>query len=311
MGRSVDRGCDAQASRTRESDSRLGARCGKEGLDGGIQPARAGVLDLRFLPMGRMPMATKLDDLLPAIIKTGNAGLKKGEIDKKFVGKSKERAAELRDRLTTLVRDGEVRGPFKSGRSLYYFGSGYGPSVETASQAIAKLIASSGVKLISKPSLEKKVTGMNKKFFADGLKLATSSRAIVELTCGKSKYFLHRDVAADYLGFDDSASELQRTPRPADGVPVSALTLDDVLPAYRRLKAEQGGFSAVKIYDLMKTVDGSKEELHRLLIEETKSGRVTIHPTTTADLPREEMEAGIRLAGFPEPFVTVVVKNES
>ncbi|MGJ5046900.1 hypothetical protein ACQR09_07515 [Bradyrhizobium oligotrophicum] len=253
-------------------------------------------------------MPAKLDDLLPAITKAGSAGLKKGDIDKKFGGKAKERAAELRDKLSALVRGGAIRGPFKSGRSVYYFGPGHGPSIETASNAIVTLIASSGVKLLSKPGLEKKVTGMNKKFFPDGLKHAVASQAIVELTCGSSKYFLHRDVAADYFGFEATSQE----PRPRDGTPATAatLTLEDLLPAYRRLRAEQGGFSAVKIFDLMKASGQTRENLHRLLIDETRAGRVTIHPTTTVDLPREEIDAGIRLAGFPEPFVTVVVKNE-
>jgi hypothetical protein len=31
---------------------------------------------------------------------------------------------------------------------------------------------------------------------------------------------------------------------------VPALRFEDLLPIYRRLKAEQGGFSAVKIFDL-------------------------------------------------------------
>ena len=92
--------------------------------------------------------------------------------------------------------------------------------------------------------------------------------------------------------------------------PEPRLTLENLLPAYRRLKAGQGGFSAVKIFDLMKALDGSKEDLHRLLVEEAKAGRVTIHPTTSVELPAEVIDAGIRLPGFSEPFVTVVVKNE-
>jgi hypothetical protein len=86
--------------------------------------------------------------------------------------------------------------------------------------------------------------------------------------------------------------------------------LETLLPAYRRLKAEQGGFSAVKIFDLMQVLDGSKEDLHRLLIDEAKAGRVSIHPTTSVELPAELVDAGIRLPGYPEPFVTVIVKNE-
>ncbi|GLH80279.1 hypothetical protein SSBR45G_51880 [Bradyrhizobium sp. SSBR45G] len=258
-------------------------------------------------------MAVTFDDLLPAIVKAGDAGLSLAKIRTTFGGKAaaKKVTPELREKLATLAHEGAIWGPLKQGVAQLYFARGRGPSIETASRAIVTLVASSGVKLISKPGLGKKVTGMNKKFFPDGLKHAVSSQAIVELTCGSSKYYLHRDVAAEYFGFEPAE---QGRIAPASGgrdvTAAASLTLDDVLPAYRRLKAEQGGFSAVKIYDLMKALNGSKEELHRLLIDETKAGRVTIHPTTTVDLPKEEMEAGIRLAGFPEPFVTVVVKND-
>lgn len=260
-------------------------------------------------------MAAKLDDLLPAIIKAGDAGLSKSEINKKFVGtsKDKERATDLREKLAALAGEGAIWGPLKFRTSQLYFAIGRGPSVETASTAIVGLVEKAGIKLLSQAKLKERVAGMNKKFFPDGLKHAKSSQAIVELTCGSSKYYLHRDVAADYFGFETTSQDLQATPpQSRDGEPgaVSVLTLDDLLPAYRRLKAEQGGFSAVKIFDLMKASGETKEDLHRLLIDETKAGRVTIHPTTTVDLPAEEMDAGIRLAGFPEPFVTVVVKNE-
>jgi hypothetical protein len=60
----------------------------------------------------------------------------------------------------------------------------------------------------------------------------------------------------------------------------------------------------------MKALKRPKEDLHRLLVEEAKAGRLTIHHTTSVDLPPEVIDAGIRLPGFAEPFVTVVVKSE-
>ena len=255
-------------------------------------------------------MVSKLDDLLPTIIDAGDKGLSFGKITESFAGKSKpkQRMAELQEKLSVLARDGAIRAPLKHGATLYYFAAGRGPSVETASEAIVGLVSKSGIKLLSKPGLEKKVIGMNRRFFADGLKHATSGGRILELSCGSSKYYLHREVAADYLGFEATGSEPPRT-KPGDPA-AAGLSLDDLLPAYRRLKAEQGGFSAVKIYDLVQAMNGSKDDLHRLLVEEAKAGRVTIHPTTSVDLPKEIVDAGIRLPGFPEPFVTVVVKGE-
>jgi hypothetical protein len=257
-------------------------------------------------------MASKLDDLPSKILAKSDAGLSFATIKTGFAGKSREREAVVREKLATLVREGAIWGPFKYRGSQLYFATGRGPSIETASQAIVSLVSKSGVKLLSKAALEKKVTGMNARFFVDGIKHAVASRAVVELSCGKPKYYLHRDVAAEYFGFEDASGD--NASRPTElltiGTPEPSLTLKNLLPVYRRLKAEQGGFSAVKIFDLMKALDGSKEDLHRLLVEEAKAGRVTIHPTTSVELPAEVIEAGIRLPGFPEPFVTVVVKNE-
>jgi hypothetical protein len=260
-------------------------------------------------------MVSKLDELLPTIIAAGDPGLSIGKITEKFAGKSKakERTAELRERLVALVRNSAIWGPLKHGATQFYFATGRGPSIETASQAIVVLVSRSGVKLLSKAGLQKKVIGMNRRFFTDGLKHAIASQGILELTCGNSKYYLHREVAADYFGFATTPSDSAITRwdlSPAAAHPAKLLTLEDLLPAYRRLRAEQGGFSAVKIYDLIQALNGSKEDLHRVLVEEAKTGRVTIHPATSVDLPKEAVEAGIRLPGFPEPFITVVVKGE-
>src|SRR5271166_4104501 len=153
-------------------------------------------------------MASKLDELIPTIIDAGDSGLSIGKITEKFAGKSKakERTAELREKLAALVRDGAIWGPLKHGATQYYFATGRGPSIETASEAILGLVSRSGVKLLSKPGLEKKVIGMNRRFFADGLKHAIASQAILELSCGSSKYYLHCEVAADYFGFATTPS---------------------------------------------------------------------------------------------------------
>jgi hypothetical protein len=175
---------------------------------------------------------------------------------------------------------------------------------------VERLVLQSGVKLQSRAGLEKRVTGKDGRFFADGIKHAVASRAIVELACGTSKYYLHRDVAAEYFGFEavsaDEASAACGTLPPIE----TKLTFEELLPAYRRVKAEKGGFSAVKIFDLIKALGRPKEVLHGLLVEEARTGRVTIHPTTSVELPAEVINAGIRLPGFAEPFVSVVVKAD-
>jgi hypothetical protein len=259
-------------------------------------------------------MASRLDDLLLAIIHANDAGLTIGAIRAKFIGKSnarvKDREAKLREKLASLVREGAIWGPLKHGRSQYYFATGRGPSIETASKAMMRLVFESGIKLLSRAGLEKKMTGMNRHFFADGIKHAVASRAILELACGASKYYVHREVAAEYFGFE-TATPVDAITSPEPNTTIQRiLAFEELLPVYRRLKAEQGGFSAVKIFDLMKALNQPKEVLHRLLLEEAKAGRLTIHPTTSVELPADVIEAGIRLPGFAEPFVTIVVKHD-
>jgi hypothetical protein len=258
-------------------------------------------------------MASKLENLLPAIKGANDTGLTVAAIRLKFIGKSKTKVkdaeAELREKIASLVREGAIWGPLKHGIAQYYFAAGRGPSIEAASAAVVRLVLQSGTKLISRAGLEKKVTGMNHRFFADAIKHAVASRTIVELACGKSKYYLHRDVAAEHFGLESEAlAEVTAPPKPTTPT-VPALRFEDLLPVYRRLKAEQGGFSAVKIFDLVKALNVPKEALHRVLVEEAKTGRITIHHTTSVELPTEVLDAGIRLPGFAEPFVTVVVKN--
>ena len=183
---------------------------------------------------------------------------------------------------------------------------GGAPLIETASTAVVQLTEQSGTKLLSRAALKKKVAGRVGRFFADGLKHAVANRAIVELACGTSKYYLHRDVAAEHFGFEDPAAPTAL----ASPIQPKPPTLEDLVPVYRRLKAEQGGFSAVKIFDLMKASKVPKEDLHRLLIAETRAERVTIHHTTSAELPAEVVDAAIRLPGYAEPFVTVIIKDD-
>jgi len=256
-------------------------------------------------------MASKLDHILPMITDAKDSGLTLASIRAKMIGKAgaknRGREAELREKLAALVSSGAIWGPLKHGVAQYYFASGFGPSIETASAVVARLALQSGAKLLSRPILEKKVTGMNRRFFPDAIKHAVANQTIIELACGTSRYYLHRDVAAERFGFDQSTAT---SALPAPIKTPQQIALEDLLPVYRRLKAEQGGFSAVKIFDLQAALNLPKDVLHRLLVQEAQAGRITIHPTTSVELPADVIDAGIRLPGFAEPFVTVVVKNE-
>jgi hypothetical protein len=212
---------------------------------------------------------------------------------------NKAREAELRDILAALVRDGLIRGPFKNGNSQVYFSSGSGPTVDKVCGLIERLVRDAGVKLPSKKALEDKVKGLNKRYFPDALKEAASKRAILEVACGISKFYVHRDVAAERFGF-----ETQDQPGGQE------LTFENLATVYRRLKTEQGGFSAVKIYDVVRALDATTEQVHQLIAKEAKGGRVTLHPTNSVNLAREVMDAALRLPGHAEPFVTVSVRED-
>ena len=84
-------------------------------------------------------MVSKLDELLPTIIDAGDTGLSAAKINATFAGKSKPHATALREKLATLIRDGAIWGPLKHGVAQYYFATGRGPSIETASEAIVDL----------------------------------------------------------------------------------------------------------------------------------------------------------------------------
>jgi hypothetical protein len=106
-------------------------------------------------------------------------------------------------------------------------------------------------------------------------------------------------VAAERFGFE------------TQGPPAAEreLTFAELATVYRRLKAEQGGFTAVKIYDVIRAMGATAEQVHRLIAEEAKAGRVTVHPSDSVNLSREEMDAALRLPGHAEPFVTVAVRE--
>jgi hypothetical protein len=255
----------------------------------------------------RLQDDARFDEVLPLIQRAKDRGITFEEIRQQILGDA-QAASRLTGKLRALVKEGAIRGPVKYAtphrktKEDYYFAAGLGPSAATASAQVVHIARQRGASPPSAKILKAEVKGIDAVFLTDGIRFALESREVLELTCGTNRFYVHRDVALAHFG----------QPAPSQRLPVDAgeLTLDAILPTYRRLKVEQRGLSAVDILDLINALDVPKEALHALLLKETKAGRVTIHRTTSVTLSREVLEAGIRLPGFTDPFVTVVVRNE-
>jgi hypothetical protein len=243
--------------------------------------------------------------LVDALVAARHKGLTVSALEKKLPAAHRDRAAII---VGELKAAGRIRGPFKSGRSQYYFASDFAPNRTAAEGLIEKLLRDAGLRLATRNELGNKVKGLLQVFFRDALASLKSEARIVELKRGQSTFYVHRESLLGQLRLAGGRDAIE--PADADTRAVHAMvTLADVRPIYDRLKAEQGGISAVKIYDIMCRLSATREDLHRLLLEEERNGHVSLHRASTAGYPREVTEAGIRLPGQPEPLVTVIVKG--
>jgi hypothetical protein len=242
------------------------------------------------------------DSVIRALAAAGSQGLTPAELAK-TVAASKARISQL---LGELRCGDSVRGPFRIGRSSRYFSAAHAPSREQVEARIDEQLLNAGLKLTTQSDLEKAARPCPKAFFTDALSALKAEGKIVEFrNPRKSRLYVHREPLLEQLHIERESTSRGDEPR----APVSSLPLDRVLRVYEAAKAQQGGISAVTIYDLLKGVGGSKEELHRLLLDAAAHGRATLHPASTVNFPPEVMEAGITIEGQPYPFVTVVLKE--
>jgi hypothetical protein len=207
--------------------------------------------------------------------------------------------------LKKLKAEGSIRGPLRIGPSKRYFVTGQAPSREQVEARIEQRLREAGLSLTSFSKLQAAAKFAPKAFLKDALSALKADGKIVELRGPrKSKLYLHRAPLLEQLRPERGLSK----PVPPSKKDVASISLEQVRPVYEKLRAQQGGISAVTIFDVLKGVGGRKEELHRLLLDEAKRGRVTLHPASTVNFPREVTEAGIQLEGQPYPLVTVVLR---
>jgi hypothetical protein len=234
----------------------------------------------------------------------GAKGRTKSKLQEKIPKMMRSQASSI---LGELKSSGAIRGPFKN-RSDYYFAPQFAPTREQAEDVIEKPLRQAGTRLTARSDLEKKASGFHRTFFNDALASLKGEAKIVELQGSKkTTFYVHRDAVLEQLRLPSAVEPEQLATMP---VQQTAVTLDDIRPIYNTLKAEQGGISTVKIYDIMTRLGASREDVHRILLREAKSGRVSLHPASTVKFPSEVMAAGIRLQGQADLLVTVVLKED-
>jgi hypothetical protein len=242
------------------------------------------------------------DLILQSLAKAGAQGLTEAALAKCLHVSAKKIPALLQP----LKLDGALHGPFKTGRSKRYFAGEHAPTREKVAAQIEEWLRDAGLNLTSFSKLEGLIKGAAKSFLLDALSALKADGKIVELRDPrKSKLYLHREPLLEQLR---TQVEIRERGPASDNLAV-AISLEQIRPVYQALKAQQGGISAVTIFDVLKGVGASKEELHRLLLREAKRGRVTLHPSSTTNFNREVVDAGIKLEGQPYPFVTMVLKE--
>lgn len=228
-------------------------------------------------------------EIIAALVKAGDKGLSRAAL----VGKSAKAEPPA---LAELKASGDVRGPIAIGKSLRYFVAAHAPSPERVAARIEAILRDTGTRLVSRVALEKKINAKPEVLFGDAIGLLKSNATVIELVSGHTRFYVHRDTVLEHV------RSLEPSVSPT-------LTVEKVLKAYRTVKAEQGGISAVRIYDLLQAVGGPKGVLHKILREEARAGRASLHPTSTVNFPPEVIDAGIQLEGEPHPFVTVVIRD--
>jgi hypothetical protein len=230
-----------------------------------------------------------------ALAKAGAKGLSRAAI----LEKTKVPESKLDEFIKGCRSRGLIYGPFKSRKTQYYFDRANAPSRLTEAR-IEDILRGSGVKLVSRSALEKQLKKLFKPFLADAVSALKSEGNIIEFKHGSSFLYSHREPILELLQVDGNTAEKPQT---------APLTLANIRPAYEKLKAQQGGISVVKIFDLLKATGIPREELHALLRAAARQGRVTLHPATTVNFAPEVVEAGIKLEGERDPRVTVVFKE--
>lgn len=210
-------------------------------------------------------------------------------------------------KIKQLLAEGAIRGPIKIGRANRYFLPEHAPTQDQVARRIEGVLRGAGLKLTSISKLDEMVKPARKAWFSDALSALKAEGRIVEVKdARRSKYYLHREPLLEQFGLDTVTSI--PSPHPSTAA-AHAISFDEIRSAYESVKAQQGGISAVTIASVLTKLSASRAELHQLMLDEVKKGRITLHRATSVNFPREVVDAGISLEGEQHPFVTFTIKE--
>jgi hypothetical protein len=254
-------------------------------------------------------MAWSQEDIVRVLVKAGTKGLTITALAKAMSVPAANK--QLASVISELKSRGAIRGPFRVGRFSLYFETKSAPTREHLESRIEDLLRRAGTRVMTRSDLDKGMKGVVQSLYKDAISVLKSEGKIVELrNARRSPLYVHRDAIIEQLRVESGADRERSIPL-TQSPKTASISLDDLRPYYLSLKAEQGGISAVKIYDMLNKLGVSREKLHELLLREAQRGRVSLHAASTVNFPREVMEAGIKIEGEQQPYVTFILREGS
>lgn len=252
-------------------------------------------------------MAWSEEDIVRELARAGTKGLTTTALAKAISAPPANKL--FSSAISKLKSRGAIRGPFRMGRFSLFFEAKSAPTRELLESRLDELLRRAGTRVTTRSDLDKGMKGVVQSLYKDAISALKAEGKIVELRNAKrSALYVHREAIIDQLRVESGDRAPQPPTQPSKATTIS---LDDVRPYYLTLKAGQGGISAVKIYDILKKLGVSKDELHDLLLREAQRGRVSLHAASTVHFPREVMEAGIKIEGEQQPYVTFILREGS
>ena len=233
--------------------------------------------------------------------KCWHKGLDRHYLGEGDCGAGRQQAALLCNHQAEIARSNPRPVPNRTVQPLFETKSA--PTRERLESRIEDLLRHAGTRVTTRSNLDKGMKGVVQSLYKDAISALKAEGKIVELrNARRSPLFVHRDAIIDQLRVESGGDRERRPASPTHSFEAASISLDYIRPYYLALKAEQGGISTVKIYDILKKLDVSKDELHALLLREARHGRVSLHAASTVNFSREVMEAGIVLKGSSSPM---------